>query len=171
MKLVVDVHYNDTEDGTTQAQVAGVGFDTWTDAQPNQVWLSQLAAVSAYQAGQFYQRELPCLLTLLNEHAITPECIVIDGYVFLDGHHQPGLGKHLYDALHGSTPIIGVAKKRFKDISDDYTLLRGNSQMPLFITAVGMTASTARECVANMHGQYRLPTLLKRVDQLCRGIK
>jgi len=168
MKLAVDVHYRDVATAVTQAQVAGVGFKDWKDAQASHEWLSQITAVPAYIPGQFYRRELPCVLALLNEHAIAAECIVVDGYVFLDGHSLPGLGKHLYEALQGRIPIIGVAKKHFKGVPDEYALLRGNSHMPLYVTAVGMAVSKAQECVAMMHGQYRLPTLLKRVDQLCR---
>jgi deoxyribonuclease V len=39
-----------------------------------------------------------------------------------------------------------------------------------FITAAGCDAELAAENIRAMHGPFRLPTLLKRVDRLCRGI-
>jgi len=33
----------------------------------------------------FYKRELPCILKLLDKLEQPPSCIVVDGYVFLDG--------------------------------------------------------------------------------------
>jgi deoxyribonuclease V len=40
----------------------------------------------------------------------------------------------------------------------------------LFITAAGVSLERAADYIKAMHGPFRLPTLLKRVDQLCRGI-
>jgi len=48
-------------------------------------------------------------------------------------------------------------------------VLRGDSSRPLFVTAAGMNADGAAELVRGMHGLHRLPTLLKRADQLARG--
>jgi deoxyribonuclease V len=94
----------------------------------------------------------------------------IDGYVFLDGISQAGLGKYLYDSLHQSIPIIGVAKKPFKNIPHTHEVHRGKSKKPLFITAVDLCLEDAKEKIHSMHGKYRIPTLLKRADQLCREI-
>ena len=38
----------------------------------------------------------------------------------------------------------------------------------LFVTAVGVDANEAADLVREMHGDHRIPTLLKRVDALCR---
>jgi deoxyribonuclease V len=38
----------------------------------------------------------------------------------------------------------------------------------LYITAEGIELETAKEYIHAMQGDFRLPTLLKRVDQLCR---
>jgi deoxyribonuclease V len=46
-------------------------------------------------------------------------------------------------------------------------VLRGQSRQPLFVTSVGLEDDAA-QCVRKMHGEFRMPTLLKRVDQLCR---
>ena len=66
--------------------------------------------------------------------------------------------------------MIGVAKRSFKDTPEQCELFSGDSTKPLFVTAVGMTLGEAKAHIASMHGEHRIPTLLKRVDQLCRGI-
>jgi deoxyribonuclease V len=164
MILAVDVHYS-----ATTAFVAGVSFATWESESADHEYTSLVKGVADYEPGKFYKRELPCILQLLREHSLEPECIVIDGYVFLDGASIPGLGKHLYDALNASTPVVGVAKQSFRGIPERYQVLRGNSMRPLYVTAVGMPLAEAKLHVQAMHGDHRIPELLKRVDQLCRG--
>jgi deoxyribonuclease V len=109
---------------------------------------------------------LPHLLKVLAEVREPLEAVVIDGYVWL-GEEKAGLGAHLYEALGRSVPVIGVAKTAFHS-SLAVPVLRGQSQRPLFVTAVGVDASAAAECVRRMHGPSRIPTLLNRVDRLCR---
>jgi deoxyribonuclease V len=36
------------------------------------------------------------------------------------------------------------------------------------VTAVGIDLAEAARRLGEMHGPYRIPTLLKRVDRLCR---
>jgi deoxyribonuclease V len=48
-------------------------------------------------------------------------------------------------------------------------IVRGKSKQPLYISAVGLSISQAAEHVHSMHGPYRIPTLLKRVDLLSRS--
>ena len=88
-----------------------------------------------------------------------PECIIIDGYVFLDGKSLPGLGKHLFDALHSEIPVIGVAKTAFKNIPAEFEVIRGKSTKPLYVTAVGMSNETDRNNIMRMHGESRIPLL------------
>ncbi len=163
MILAVDVHY-----GIHTGWVAGVAFRDWTDTNSSNVYVSKIEQVSYYVPGQFYKRELPGVLKLLREHNLKPEYIVIDGYVYLDGYAKPGLGKHLYDALHGNVKIIGVAKKPFADISEEYTIYRGGSKQPLYITSVGEALAVAKLHILSMHGAHRIPTMLKKADQLSR---
>jgi deoxyribonuclease V len=165
MKLVVDVHYLNN-----RALCAGILFDQWDDSVILQKILTYTDNVPAYESGKFYKRELPCIINLLEEHSIMPELIIIDGYVFLDGQFKAGLGKYLYDHLQGEVAIVGVAKKAFNTISSDYQIQRGNSIKPLYITAVDMPLERAKNAIATMHGEHRIPTLLRQVDQLCRGI-
>lgn len=163
MILAVDVHY-DKQSG----MVAGIAFESWTDVIPSNIYLSLIERVGDYIPGQFYKRELPCILKLLSEHGSQPDYIVIDGYVYLDGCSKPGLGKHLYDALFGKVKIIGVAKKPFAGIGEDFALFRGASKKPLCITSIGEACSAAKLYIMSMHGAYRIPAILKKVDQLCR---
>jgi deoxyribonuclease V len=162
--LAVDVHY--LPNGSL---AAGVAFDTWDAAEPMQTYSSTRDTVAEYSPGHFYQRELPCILDLLQKGGVQPDCILIDGYVYLDGVARPGLGKHLFDALEGRVKVIGIAKTSFDGIGPEYQVLRGDSKRPLFVTSVGEDLALARKSIEVMHGKYRIPTLLKLVDQLCRN--
>jgi deoxyribonuclease V len=164
MILAVDAYY--THEGST---TAGVAFENWESAMPTHTFVSKLPTVAEYTPGKFYQRELPCILDLLRAHSLQPDLILIDGYVYLDGIAQPGLGKHLFDALEGEVPVIGIAKTSFAGIGPEFQVLRGSTSIkPLFVTSVGQALSAAKAGVQRMHGIHRIPTLLKAADQLCR---
>ena len=68
-------------------------------------------------------------------------------------------------------PVIGVAKTKFNEATHAVPVLRGPSHRPLYVTAVGIKVAIAAEHVESMHGRYRIPTLLKKVDVLCRNPK
>ena len=104
----------------------------------------------------------------LNQLPESPAAIVVDGYVWLDGGGRKGLGHHLYDALQQSVPVIGVAKTEFAGASQAVEICRGSSARPLFVTAVGIEPDIAADYIRRMHGNSRIPTLLKRVDTLSR---
>lgn len=163
MILAVDAQYSGDK-----SYVAGVLFESWAASEPSREYITTSQVVNDYVPGEFYKRELPGILKLLNEHSIEPDTIIIDGFVYLDGSSRPGLGKHLYDALSAKTKIIGVAKNRFKNISKECAVFRGQSKKPIYVTAAGLELETAKQQVQMMHGAYRIPSLLKRVDQLCR---
>jgi deoxyribonuclease V len=122
-----------------------------------------------YRPGVFCQRELPPLLAVLRRVRRRFRVVVVDGYVWLDGHGRPGLGAHLYEALRRRVPVVGVAKSRFGLADFAVPVLRGCSRQPLFVTAAGMPAAEAAQRVRDMHGACRIPTVLKRVDRMCRG--
>ena len=131
--------------------------------------------MAEYVSGEFYRRELLCLLAALEKVAQTPE-IIVDGYVWLGSDARarlekgkPGLGAKLFEALEGKVAVVGVAKTRYAG-ADALEVLRGSSASPLFVSAAGMDALEAAENVRRMHGPHRLPTLLTRVDHLCRGL-
>lgn len=163
MILAIDVDYRGT-----QACVAAIEFQDWADEIESGSYLSYIENIAEYVPGEFYRRELPCILKVIEEHNLSPEIIVIDGYVWLDGESAPGLGARLYEALDHKVPIIGVAKKCFKDISMEHELFRGVSKKPLYVTSVGIDFKVAKQNIENMNGNSRLPVLLKKVDRLCR---
>jgi deoxyribonuclease V len=164
MIVCVDVDYRDE-----QAVAACVVFDDWPAAQGVAEVVERISPVAPYEPGQFYRRELPCLLAVLAKVREPLTTIVVDGYVWLRDEQSPGLGGHLFAALQRRIPIIGVAKTQFHSAGAAQPVLRGNSQRPLFVSAAGIDRDTACRHIRGMHGSFRIPTLLKRVDQLCRG--
>ena len=164
MIACVDVDYRNVG-----AVAACVSFRAWSDGRPAAEFVVQISDVEPYQSGQFYRRELPCILAVLKSLPDLPQVIVIDGYVWL-GDRQPGLGAHLYEALERRVAVIGVAKTRFVRAEPVELVLRGRSRSPLYVTAVGMDLAEAANRIRTMHGSCRIPTLLKRVDQLSRGL-
>jgi len=163
MILAVDVDYRENH----KASVAGVLFSSWQDREPKEVVSTIVEEVAKYQSGQFYKRELPCILALLEKIDVELSCIVVDGYVFL-GESKKGLGAYLYEALDRKIPIIGVAKSPFRDISKESFIYRGESKKPLYITSVGIELNEAKEVIKGMYGRFRIPFLLKEVDRICR---
>ena len=66
--------------------------------------------------------------------------------------------------------MIGVAKTDYHTISRcKASILRGASRKPLFVTAAGIPLDQAAENIKSMHGQYRIPTLLKELDRLTKS--
>ena len=166
MLLATDIQYSEDS-----AIAAGVLFSNWTDATASQTITTHIHGIAPYEPGAFYKRELPCILALLNEIAEEISAIVVDGYVTLGSQQKPGLGMYLFNHLEKAVAVVGVAKNKFSDTPADCEVRRGHSQKPLFVTAAGLPVETAKSYVAQMHGEHRIPTLLKRVDQLCRGIE
>ncbi len=163
MILAVDASY-----GAGEAIAAGVLFSEWEAREPAAEAVVRFPVVAGYKPGEFWRRELPPVLALLRELQQLPECIVVDGHVYLDGYERPGFGKHLYDALQGKAAVVGVAKSRYKDTPPEAEVFRGGSKRPLYVTAVGIGQADARAAIARMHGEHRLPAMLKRADQLSR---
>lgn len=163
MLAAVDVHY--FPDG---ARAACLTFEGWDDSEPLGEHVAWLDTVEDYRPGQFWRRELPCLLEVLSRLAEPPSVLVIDGYVHLDPQGSPGLGAHLFDALGGIVAIFGVAKTKFRRATQAREVLRHDSLRPLYVTSIGADIESAASAVHRMAGPYRIPTLLKRVDQLAR---
>jgi deoxyribonuclease V len=162
MIAFTDVHY----DGDVSALAACLVVDDWADAEPRGSVTVRVAPIAAYEPGAFYKRELPCLLAVL-EVAPKVTHVVIDGYVWLDDAGTPGLGAHLHAAL--GVPVIGIAKTAFRGSEMAQRLVRPGSAKPLFVTSAGVDAGVAVEWLGRLHGEFRIPTLLKLVDQLSRS--
>ena len=85
MIVCVDVDYREVG-----AVAACVCFQAWSDDTSVLESVVQIREVEPYQSGQFYRRELPCILAVLKSLPELPQVIIIDGYVWL-GERQPGL--------------------------------------------------------------------------------
>lgn len=162
MIVCLDVYY--APGGVT---TAGVGLKDWPDEGP---WfertLEDPTPPEAYVPGAFYRRELPYLCRFLTELPFEPRIVVVDGHVWL-GEKRPGLGWHLYTALHERIPVVGLAKNAFAGASAT-PVCRGESQRPLFVTTIGMPLEEGVRGIETMAGPYRMPNVLKRVDFLSR---
>ena len=163
MIAALDVYYTDTD-----ATAAAVVFDRWDAEVPVETYTVSTKDCGEYSPGQFYLRELKPLLALISDIREKIDIFVIDGYCHLSPDNKPGLGVHLMNSLPDEPVIIGVAKNRFRDSVHAVEVLRGDSERPLFVTAIGMDYADAASKLASMHGPYRVPTLLKEVDRLSR---
>ncbi|MCB0008369.1 MAG: endonuclease V, partial [Anaerolineales bacterium] len=164
MIAAVDVGYQGS-----RALAACVLFPAWSAQAPASTHTAVVDDVKAYQPGEFWKRELPCILSVLRQLKSPPQTVVIDGYVWLDATHRAGLGAHLYEALDQQVAVVGVAKTAFRGSPHAAQVLRGKSHRPLYITAAGLPLAEAATAIRQMAGAHRLPELLKYVDQLSRS--
>ena len=166
MIYAFDVYYNGNI-----AQAVGIAFESWNDIHPKEVYKELIINIADYEPGAFYKRELPCLLKIIDKlDTSNASLMIIDGYVFLDDHQKPGLGYHLYEHLHRTVPVVGIAKKKFADINLlAREVYRGGSSQPLYVTATGVNVDEVAEKIRSMKGEFRIPALLKRLDHLSRN--
>jgi len=161
----VDVQYD-----TAGATAACIIAPSWTAAEPAEEQTVRLPAAPAYRPGELYLRELPCLIAVLAGVRSAFAAIVVDGYVDLDAVGTPGLGGRLHRHFDGRFPVIGVAKSEYRSFRGfAEQVVRGSGQRPLFVTARGVSAVDAARWVGAMHGDHRIPTLLRRVDRIARA--
>lgn len=158
---ITDVAYQD--DVACASCVLADGFDAQF---PLQTCTALRTPVDDYVPGSFWQRELPCLLGVLE--GLTFDVAVVDGYVWLDGQGRKGLGAHLYDRL--GLPVVGIAKTAFDGSAHAELVLRGESSRPLYVTAAGLDPKEVAASVRGMHGPHRIPTLLQLADRLARSM-
>lgn len=153
------------------AKTACIGFEDWPS---NEILFSKImirCIDEDYISGQFYKRELPCILEFMDDLQIAEnDIIVIDGYVLLDDHGKLGLGGYLFEHIGGKNPVIGVAKSNFQTIvHQKKEILRGSSTKPLYVSAMGINLEFASECIKQMAGDFRIPDLLKKLDMLTKA--
>jgi deoxyribonuclease V len=167
MLACVDVAY-----GESTAHAACLVFDSWTDPQESDRVVATAPLPAPYRPGAFFERELPPILAVLGRLAAPLEAVIVDGYVWLGG-SKSGLGAHLYAAIH--VPVVGVAKTGWGSAASGegpmrtIPIVRGRSAKPLFVTSAGLDVALAAAHVRSMHGEHRVPTLLKAVDRLARA--
>jgi len=164
MKLVVAVHFEGA-----QANAAAVAFDAWDAAEATKTYVSRITHVEPAVRGELDLRELPCVMQLLREHSLEPELILVDGFVHLDADETPGIGQHLYHALGGRVPIVGVSKKRLPGLAAQFEVMREEEAQPLLVTCAGIDIGAAKARLRAMHGRKRLPTLMKLAARLAKN--
>lgn len=168
MLAILDVDYR--EDG---ARAACVLASDWKDVTPSRECVANIVDVQPYEPGSFYRRELPCLLKVLTSLEQMPEIVVVDGFVWLSAENAPGLGAHLHAAIEGAAAVIGVAKTAFRPMrgcANVAEVRRGSSNRPLFVTSLGLDLAQAALNIAAMHGDSRIPELIRRTDRLARDV-
>jgi exodeoxyribonuclease-5/deoxyribonuclease V len=182
-KIALDTYYfSDTE-----AKTVGVVFENWGDSEPKEILEAWTYKFGPYIPGEFYKRELPCMMDLLMKIPDLKDydAIIIDGLAHLPK-STDGLGMRLEAALEEKgiidrstqygidhVGIIGVAKSRFSEADEDTGIskvYRGGAKTPLYVdtTWFGYSSNSAGECIKSMHGLHRIPTLLKLVDTITR---
>ena len=86
MLLAIDAYYKETK-----AQVVGVLFN-WEDENPKNILVETVERVEEYIPGEFYKRELPCLLKIVEKVNLSDlEAIIVDGHVYVEN-EKYGLG-------------------------------------------------------------------------------
>jgi deoxyribonuclease V len=163
MKLAACVHYH--ADG---ALAAAVAFDEWDASEASRTFTSRIERVEKPACGKPDLRDVPCLLQLLQEHALKPDVILIDAPVYLDAAETPGLGRKLIDALGDQTAIIGVATKPMPGMPAQFEVFREEETRPVIVTCAGIDLGAAKIRVRNMHGKRRVPMLPKLAARLAR---
>ena len=165
MILAFDTYYFDNK-----AKTVCLEFSEYNQKENFMVHTEIIENVEEYIPGEFYKRELPCIMSVLNQINLENiEVIIVDGFVYLDDDKKYGLGGHLYEKLNRQIPIIGVAKTNFASIEKNKkALYRGDSIKPLYITSIGIDLEEAFKNIESMHGEFRMPTLLKELDRLTK---
>lgn len=162
--------------------VGGV-FESWSSSDVSYYVTSKRECIDAeYKSGELYKRELPCImqcLSMVNLDNI--DTIIVDGFVWLseDGIElSKGLGARLNDAIqriHGTMKtIVGIAKNPYHvKIPSCIEVKHGlESEKPLYVTCSELGyAEYYATLVSRMHGDYRIPTILKLVDTKTREFK
>lgn len=164
MILAIDVYYQ--EQG---AKAVGVLFD-WEDASPRQTVIELMHDVAEYVPGEFYKRELPCIEALLNKiGADFLDVVIVDGHIYVDNNGTYGLGGKTFELLGKRIPVIGVAKTGFHTNKETVIeVFRGESKNPLYVSAIGMDTALAAARIQAMHGSYRIPDILKKLDMVTK---
>lgn len=169
MIAAADVHYRENK-----AVGVIVLFSEWESENISSFEKIEFTGkYSEYVPGEFYKRELPILLSLYEKISIAGklEAFIVDGYAFLGQEEKPGLGYHIYQKLGGSIPVIGAAKSRFKENSENCReLFRGKSIKPIYITSIGISPDDALQKMQKMSGSFRIPDILSKLDRMTKEI-
>ena len=159
-----DVKYYDDH-----AIIGFVLFENHTSETPFKTGQFRHDKIEPYVSGEFYKRELPCLLTAIKGIEEKLNLIYIDANVWL-GDNVKGLGCYLYESLDSESPVIGVSKTSFYNSEKQVVpVLRANSKNPLYVSSIGIETAEAAKMVFEMNGSFRLPTMIKLADSMSRS--
>jgi deoxyribonuclease V len=159
----IDVHYSNR-----LAATALVEFQDFSSCSILRSLYRETEISAPYIPGKFYLRELPCILNILEHSDRQYQIVIIDGYVFLKEPVCFGLGGHLARAIGYETIIIGVAKNYLRMAERFVAVKRGKSSRPLYVSALNMETEAAGLVIKEMHGDNRIPCILKLADQISR---
>lgn len=149
------------------AKTACIKFDSFETNVIEETYFSLMEVTEPYVSGEFYKRELPCIMKLIEQIDLNGvECIIVDGYV--NHNEKEVLGAKLYHEFDDRIPIIGIAKNKFIGENQSIEVHRGHSSKPLYVTSIGMPKYDAAKQVKKMYGEYRIPYMVKKVDSFSR---
>ena len=170
-KLAIDSYYY----SETDCYTVGFVFSHWNSKRPDYILESTVTEFSPYIPGEFYKRELPGILSIVQKVNLREfDTIILDGFTNLidnSGDFIPGLGERLESeiTIHNNLSIIGVAKTLFgKSDLYSYPLYRGSAKNPLWISITSGSSidlNTAYNRINSMYGDNKLPDILKQLDK------
>lgn len=170
-KLAIDSYYY----SDTNCYTVGLVFDQWNSKEPLYILESTVTEFSPYVPGKFWKRELPGILSIIQKiNLLEFDTILLDGFTGLidsSGIRSSGLGEKLEANInmHSRLSIIGVAKTLFgKSDLCSSPVYRGQAKTPLWVSVTPgseVSLPTAANYVKSMHGDYKIPSILKQLDK------
>ena len=83
---------------------AGIAFADWRSDVIARTEVASLGRAQPYEPGQFFKRELPHLLGLIDRFGEPPATIAIDGYVTLGADQRDGSARGSFRLCTGRFP-------------------------------------------------------------------
>ena len=95
MILAIDSYYFENK-----AKTVCLIFEQWNSLEIKNSFTEITSNIENYVSGEFYKRELPCIISLISKLDLTKiDFIIIDGFVYLDDNRKFGLGAYLYEKI------------------------------------------------------------------------
>ena len=158
MLVTLDVSYD-----SSFAYAAAIVFQDWSSSDPVAIHKVKTKIESYYIPGKLYLRELPALKAVLQKVTHDISVIIIDGYVRFS-EDSPALGWYLFHGLKSKLPVVGVAKSKFRSAVKGIAVKRGDSEKPVYVTSIGLPEEEAAANIKMMHGEFRIPTMIRLAD-------
>lgn len=181
MILITDVCYDEQNNS---AHIGGITFSDWTsDDVIDKFEIDKTGIDAEYIPGEFYKREMPCLIKLWNS---IPEdvkknisTVIVDGFYDI-WDCRPGMGHHFKDWLsengYSNIEVVGIAKTKCRE-TNKFTLpvyRTKESKESKWRGAIWVNGSNKNEDyvkrVMSMAGKFRIPSIVKKVDHVSRQL-